>query len=460
MKTFEPRPYQRIALDFIASRERCALWAGMGLGKSSTGLMLCDLRYRFHDETHPTLIVAPLRVASDTWPTESRKWSRFAGLEVVPIVGDLKARTAAMTRDAPIFTTNYEQLEWLVEHWGDRWPYRHVIADESTRLKGFRLRQGGRRARALGRVAHKHVKTFVELTGTPAPNGVADLWGQTWFLDGGQRLGRTFSAFTQRWFTLGRDGFSLQPLPHAQTEIQHLLRDVCLTLDARDWFDVREPIRNRVEVDLPKKARATYREMEREMFALISGHEVEAFHAAARTMKCLQLANGAAYIDEHAEHAEAFVEVHDEKLEALRSIVEEAGGAPVLCAYHFKSDRTRILKRFPDALDVATPAGLAAAKKGKGRLWIGHPASMGHGIDGLQQHCNIAAFFGSWWDLEQRQQFIERIGPVRQAQAGLDRPVFVHDIVARGTIDEIVLARHESKRSVQDLLLDAMKGSR
>lgn len=457
MKTFTPRSYQRLALDFIASRERCALWAGMGLGKSSTSLMLCDLRYNFHGENAPTLVLAPLRVARTTWQDEARKWTRFAGLEVVPVVGERAQRMELLKQDAPIFATNYEFLPALVEHFGDRWPFRHVIADEATRLKSFRLRQGGRRAQALGRIAHKHVKTFLELTGTPSPNGIADLWGQLWFLDAGKRLGRTFSAFTERWFRKGHDGYSMEALPHAQAEVQAKLRDICLTLDPKDWFDLREPIRNTVTVELPKKARAIYREMERELFALIGGHEVEALNAASKTMKCLQLANGAAYIDEAASRYEV---VHDEKLDALESVLEEAGGAPVLCAYHFKSDRARILKRWPDAIDVAQPEGERAAKAGKGRLWIGHPASIGHGVDGLQEHCNIVAFFGHWWDLEQRAQFVERVGPVRQAQAGKDRPVFIHDIVARGTVDELVIARHASKREVQDLLLEAMKGPR
>lgn len=453
MREFIPRPYQRIAVEFILERPRCALWAPPGMGKTSTALAVCDVLHNLHGETRPTLVLAPLRVARDTWSTEARKWDRFAGLEVVPVVGDLKQRTAALRRDAPIYATNYEQLPWLVEHLDGRWPFGQVIADEATKLKGFRLRQGGRRARALGRVAHAAVERFIELTGTPSPNGILDLWGQAWFLDAGARLGRTWTAFTDRWFRVGRDGFSLEALPHAQAEVQALLRDLCLTLDPRDWFELEEPVRNVVEVELPKKVRQIYRDMEREMFALLAGGaELEAVNAAARTMKCLQLANGAAYVDD----AGAYEELHAEKLDALESVLEETA-APVLCAYHFKSDRARILRRFPDALDLATREGLAEAQAGRGRLWIGHPASMGHGIDGLQVHCNTACFFGHWWDLEQRAQFIERVGPVRQAQAGLRRPVFIHDIVARGTVDDLVLARHQTKREVQDLLLEAMK---
>jgi len=471
MREFTPRPYQSLAIEWIAARDRCALWAGMGMGKTSTTLGVIDLGL-LTGETQPTLVIAPLRVARDTWPAEVRKWDRFAHLEVSPVVGDLKERTTALRRDVPIFTTNYEQLPWLIEHLGDRWPFGRIVSDESTKLKNTRIARvvhpktgkpywrhaGGQRSRALGRKSHRTPK-FLELTGTPSPNGVIDLWGQAWHLDMGQRLGYSFEAFTRRWYSkkmLPDGGVQYEPHAHAQAEIQALLGDICLTLDPKDWFDLREPLHNVIRVELPKKARALYRDMEREMFAVIGGRDVEAVNAAAKTMKCLQLANGAAYVDERGETYEV---VHDEKLDALESILEEAPG-PVLCAFHFKSDRARILRRFPDALDVSTPAGFAAARAGQGRLWLGHPASMGHGLDGLQEHCHTAAIFGHWWDLEQRQQFIERIGPVRQAQAGKDRVVTIHHIVARATVDELVIARHESKREVQDLLLEAMKGAK
>lgn len=469
MRSWSPRPYQTLALEFILQRDRCALWAGMGMGKTSTSLAVCDCLYNLHGETRPTLVIAPLRVARTTWPDEVGKWTQFSTLDIVPVVGDLKERTAAMKRDAPIFTINYEQIPWLMDHLGDAWPFGMVIADEATRLKNTRIARkvhpksgkvfwqhaGGTRSRALGRKTHRTPR-FLELTGTPSPNGLIDLWGQMWHLDMGKALGYSFEAFTRRWYskTVLPGTVVYEPHDHAQAEIQALLGDLCLTLDPKDWFDLQEPIHNTIFVDLPKRARQAYRDMEREMFALIAGmHEVEAVNAASKTMKCLQLANGAAYIDD----AGTFEVVHDEKLDALESIVEEASGAPVLCAYHFKSDRARILKRFPDAIDIALPEGEKAAKAGKGKLWIGHPASIGHGIDGLQEHCNIVAFFGMWWDAEQRAQFIERVGPVRQAQAGKERPVWIHDIVARGTVDELVQARHATKRGVQDLLLEAMK---
>ncbi|MFD2298368.1 DEAD/DEAH box helicase [Paracidovorax citrulli] len=454
-KHFTPRPYQQLITNHILTHERCAIWAGMGMGKTSGTLNAIDALLLAEDD--PVLVVAPLRVARTTWPDEVRKWEHLRGINVVPIVGGQAERLLALRTPAQVYTINYENLPWLVEHWGDRWPYRTVVLDEATKVKGFRLKQGTQRAKALAQVAHTHVRRLVQLTGTPSPNGLQDLWGQAWFIDRGQRLGRTYTAFSQRWFQASHDGYGSTPLAHAQKEIQDLMRDVCLTVDAKDWFDLREPIVNTIHVDLPMQARKHYREMEKAMFTEIESHQVEAFNAAARTIKCLQIANGAAYVGEGSED---WKELHDAKLQALDSIIEEAGGAPVLVAYHFKSDLARLQRAYPDGIHLSSHAGLRAAQAGKGRVWFGHPASMGHGVDGLQQHCNILAFFGHWWTLEDRLQMIERIGPTRQMQAGHDRPVFIHNIVARDTVDELVMARIETKREVQDLLLEAMKTRR
>ena len=452
-RPFVPRPYQRRIVDHVLEHPRCAVWAGMGLGKTSATLAALDT-LRLLDDA-PALVVAPLRVAQSTWPDEAAKWAEFAHLEVVPVVGTAAQRAAALSRPAAIYTTNYEQLPWLVEHFGERWPFRTVVADESTRLKSFRTRQGGARARALGAIAHEHVERFIELTGTPSPNGLQDLWGQLWFLDRGERLGRSFAAFAQRWFRQAYNGFGLEPLAHAQAEIETRLRDLCLSLDARDWFDLREPIVNVLRVDLPTRARALYEQMEREMFLELAGAEVEAFDAASRTIKCLQLANGAIYTDD----AGAWAEVHDAKLAALESIVGEAAGAPVLVAYHFKSDLARLLRAFPRGRHLdQDPQTIRDWNAGRIPVLFAHPASAGHGLN-LQDGGNILAVLGHWWDLEQYQQIVERIGPTRQAQAGHDRPVYIHQIVAADTIDELVVERRLTKRRVQDLLLAAVKAA-
>ncbi len=451
-RDFTPRPYQSLITGHALDVPRCAVWAGMGLGKTISTYNALDALF-LAGEDAPVLVLAPLRVARTTWPEEARKWSHLRHIDVMPIVGDEATRKAALKYDASVYTCNFDNLVWLVEHFGDRWPFKTVVIDEATKLKGFRLRQGTKRSKALGKIAHTKCTRFIELTGTPSPNGLADLWGQMWFIDAGHRLGRTYDAFRQRWFQKSFDGFGTTALPHAQEEIQAKLRDVCLTIDAADWFDLTAPIINNIYVDLPIRARALYRDMEREMFMEIEGYGVEAFNAAARTGKCLQIANGAAYIDDK----QNWKEVHDEKIQALDDIVEEANGAPVLVAYNFKSDLTRLMAAFPKGRPLdADPATISDWNAGRIPILFAHPASAGHGLN-LQDGGNILVFFGHNWNLEERLQIVERIGPVRQLQAGHNRPVFIHNIIARNTVDELVIERIETKREVQDILLQAMK---
>ncbi len=460
----------------------------MGLGKTPVALTLLESLYTFGGETQPTLILGPLRVARKVWTDECRKWNHLSGLSVVPIIGTEKERLQALRFDAPVYTTNYDNLVWLIEHWGDRWPYHTVIADESDYIKGHRISYrtrklkgggvskefingaGAKRAAAMARIAHTHIKRFIELTGTPAPNGLVDLWGQMWYLDRGARLGRTFEAFHDRWFgyrnrTDEKTGKKITErflFPHADAEIHRALGDICLTIDGKDWFDLNDPLINTVYVDLPSKARKLYDEMEKEMFIQIEQCSAEAFNAAARTQKCLQIANGACYVDPLAEddtspRSKEWKHIHDEKLMALESIVHETAGAPLLVCYEFKSDLARLLKAFPKGRALRNSQDEDDFADGKIPLLFVHPKSAGHGIDGFQRHCCNIVFFGFNWSLGQRMQVIERIGPVRQMQAGFERLVTIHNIVARDTVDELVLERHESKREVQDLLLAACK---
>jgi len=461
-KPYTPRPYQHQAAAHLLDLPRCALWAGMGMGKTVATLTALDILFLAGEPT-PALVVAPLRVAGRVWPREAAKWEHLTNIEVRPILGtEIERKAALRDSNANVFTINYENLPWLLDTVGlERWPFATVIADESTKLKGFRLKQGTQRARALGRIAHTKVKRFVELTGTPAPNGLIDLWGQVWFLDAGQRLGRIFDAYKERWFQAvpGSEGYTqLKPLAHAQAEIESRLRDLCLTLDPRDHFNLHAPIYSVVEVELPDKVRRKYEQFERELFMQLEGHDIEAFNAASRTMKCLQLCNGAVYKQEDkVSDGSPWVVVHDAKIDALEDIIEEAAGMPVLVAYQFKSDLARLQRAFPKGRHLAIEREFDEFLTGEYPVGFAHPKSMGHGVDGLQDVTNVIAFFGHWWDLELRQQIIERIGPVRQVQSGYDRPVFIYDIVAVDTVDELVIARHETKREVQDLLLEAMK---
>lgn len=446
---FNPREHQDIITAHIIKILRCAVWVLMGFGKSAAvlnALHILDLV----EDVFPVLIVAPLRVAQTTWPDEVQKWDQFKYMKVSVVAGTTREREYALKQKAHIFTVNFENLPWLVEKLGVKWPFKTIVVDEARKLKGFRLRQGTLRTKVLAKVAFLSQR-FIELTGTPAPKGLEDLWGQAWFLDKGERLGATYTAFMNRWFTKGWDGFSYDPLPHAQKDIEEKLKDVCLSLPAT-YFPTEEPIKINIPVRLSDDVMKKYRAMEKDMFTELGKHKIEAFNAAAKTMKCLQLANGAAYIDDKG----AWAEVHDAKIKALESIVEEAGGAPVLVAYNFISDLARLKKAFPKGRHLdKDPKTVKAWNAGEIPILFVHPASAGHGLN-LHHSCNILVFFSVNWDLELHQQVIERIGPARQKQSGYDRPVFLYFILAEKTIDYMVMERLESKKTVQEIIMAAM----
>lgn len=460
MTHFKPRVYQDLIMRHIIGVPRSACWASMGLGKTASTLFAIDLLKRCDADVFPVLILAPLRVAASTWPDEVEKWQADLNLSIAAVVGSADQRRQALKTPADVYSMNYENIPWLERTLGDDWPFRMIIADESTRLKSFRLGGGGGvRARALSRVAFKYVKRFVELTGTPAPNSLEDLWGQLWFLDRGQRLGKTFTAFHERWFypeRVGSNPHAVRWVAHdfAQQQITDAVKDVAVSLDAADYFDIQKPIENVIRVDLPPKARAVYDRLQREMVTeLESGKEITAFNAAGLTLKCLQCASGAVYTDDTG----AWEALHDEKVKALESVVEEAAGMPVLVAYHFKSDLERLLKAFPQGQQLdKDPQTIRDWNAGKIPVLFAHPASAGHGLN-LQDGGNILCFFSHWWDLEQFQQICERIGPTRQVQAGHPRPVFIHYIVAGNTVDELVIRRRKTKAAIQELLLENVK---
>lgn len=447
---FIPRPHQKLLIDHIHKHKRCALWVRMGLGKTSSVLAALD-QLALVDEVFPVLILAPLRVIQSVWPAEIQKWE-FKNFKISVIRGTSTERWQFLfnRKTANTFAINYENIPWMIKALGDEWPFKTIIADESSKLKGFRLRQGTARAQALSKVAFKSER-FIELTGTPASNGVKDCWAPAWFLDGGKRLGSSFSAFSKRWFTLGFDGYSLQPMPHAQKEIQTLLSDICLSI-GDEHFPVDKPVTSNISVKLPAPVMKQYKEFEKEMFLKLKEHEVEAFNAAALTGKCHQFANGAVYTDDKKN----YVEVHDEKIQALESIIEEASGATVLVAYHFKSDLERLKKAFPKSWVLGTePVIVDWWNQGKLPLLFAHPASAGHGIS-LAEGGNILVYFSINWALEDHQQIAERLGPARQKQLGLNRPVYVYYITAEGTVDEIIMERLNGKKTVQELLMEAM----
>jgi SNF2 family DNA or RNA helicase len=480
MAVFTPRAPQRVIRDFALSQHaapRINIFASPGMGKTSEGYDIFE-SLRLVGEVNRCLVLAPKRVAVSTWPKERSKWAEsFGHLKVAAAIGTPAQRVAALASQPDILCINYDNIEWLLKMYeGVPWPYDMVMADESTRLKGLRVSfqrrkrgdgswgepflvgQGSSRAKALADIAHTKVRCWINLTGSPAPNGLQDLWGQQWFVDGGRRLGNSFKAFTDRWFrnVSREDGYTkLEPLRYAQAEIEEKMRECSVTIDARDWFDLDEVIEHHIYVDLPPSARKHYREIEKELFTQIEQEEIEVFNAGSKSNKCLQIGNGAVIFDTESGQ---WLPVHDEKIEALQSLVEETTGANLLVSYQFKADKARILKAFPQAVVLDdNPETIDRWNRGEIRMLLCHPQSAGHGLD-LQYGGWILVDYSSGWNLEYDEQVIERIGPMRQMQAGFKRSVFRYRIVARDTIEEYsVIPRLKSKSSVQEALKAAMK---
>lgn len=471
-KPFTPRPWQPLAIQHIVDNPRCAVWLNMGAGKGIVTLTALEAIEVLSGDAYPALVLGPLRVARKVWRDEVQKWDHTKHLTIANAIGTPNERHAAMRSGANIVALNYENVAWAVKHYKAQWPFKTIIADESRRLSAFRIMQGGAMTAALGKVAWLPiVKHLIQLTGTPSPNGLRNLWGQLWFLDKGTRLGLSYEAFEERWFAykritdaLGKSHVQATIQKGSTVEIHEKVRDLCMSINLSEWVDIAKPVFIPIKVELPKEARRTYREMERDFFTKIETHEIEAFGAAAKSMKLLQIANGAAYLDPDVTNdddpkARAYKVVHNAKIDALQSIIEEAGDMPVIVAYQFKSDVPRITAAFPkDTVRVLkSEKDEDDFKAGLIPILLAHPKSAGHGIDGFQNVTNILVFFGCGWDLELRQQILERIGPVRQMQSGFDRPVFIYDIIVENSIDEDVLLRHESKRDVQDILLEATR---
>lgn len=468
------RPYQYMIRDFILNVPKCAVWSFMGSGKTVSTLTALDTIQMSGLEERPALVVAPLRVARDVWPNEIHEWPHLEHMKIVPVLGTPHQRLDALRKHADVYTINFENLEWLIGTLWDRWPFGSIVIDESTKIKSLRASvrknkqgtefvagQGGARAKALLKVVYQHKPSrFIELSGTPASKGLQDLWGQIYFLDYGKRLGNVFEAFKNRWFRQSYDGFSIEPQPFAQEQIQDQLKDICLALKSEDWFDLEKSIQRDIVVELPTEARRMYRDMERTLLAEIAnGHKIEAFNAGARTMKCRQLAAGAAYLGKPGElpGKREWAEIHDAKLDALEEIVEECGGAPILVAYNFKSDLERLMKRFKHGRHLDNkPQTIKDWNAGKIPILFSHPESAGHGLN-LQHGGNILVYFSFDWKAEPYAQIAERIGPVRQAQAGYKRNVYIYRIIAKNTVEEDIIDVLEKNRSIEETLMNGLK---
>jgi len=386
-------------------------------------------------------------VAEDTWAREAAKWDHLRYLRIAKILGPEKQRLAALNIDADIYVINRENVVWLVEHCGKRWPFDMVIIDELSSFKSNKAQ----RFRALRKV-RPLIKRIVGLTGTPAPNGLIDLWPQVYLLDRGERLGKTIRGYRERYFVPGRRNrttvFNWIPKPEAEKAIYDKLSDICVSMSANDWLELPERIDNFIPVQLSPEAREQYRRLERDLLLPLAGSDVVANTAAALSIKLLQMANGAVY-DENG----LAKEIHNAKLEALEDILEAANGQPVLVYYSFRHDLERLqryLKKHKPR-QLKYQADIEDWNRGEIPVLLAHPASAGHGLN-LQAGGHIIVWFGLTWSLELYQQANARLDRQGQQQG-----VIVHHLVAEGTVDEDVKRALEGKALGQEALLSAVK---
>ena len=446
MKTFKPYPHQVAGVDWIIQHPASALIWGMGTGKTVTTLTALDRLLNDYLEDGPVLVIAPKRVALDTWTSESEGWAHLAHLRVSTVIGTQKQRVAALATPADIYVINRENVVWLTEYLGGAWPFPIVVVDE---LSSFKSSQS-KRWRALRRVRGR-IRRFIGLTGTPRPNGLEDLWPQLYLLDLGDRLGKTLSAFRARYLVPdkmnGHVVYSYRPKPGAEDEVYGRISDVCMSIKKEDVLSLPGQIYTDVVVrpspDLLKK----YKKFEREkvLECLDEAGEVVAGSAAALTNKLLQFANGAVYDMDGAVH-----EIHDLKLDALEELVEQAGGDPVLILYAYRHDEGRIAARIP-CRKLDTSEDIRDWNAGRIPVAIAHPASIGHGLN-LQYGGHILIWFGLTWSLELYQQANERLN--RPGQTEVCR---IFHLVLKGTHDERVLGALAHKEKGQAAAIEALR---
>ena len=396
--------------------------------------------------TH-VLIVAPWLVAREVWLKESQRWDHLRDLHVTALIGTPDARRARLLAPSAVTVINPELLPWLADTLGEDWPFTTVVFDESTRLKGYRAssrflpRPGSRpgratkRAASLAQHAHHRVQRWINLSGTPVANGYLDLWGPQWFVDGGLALGRTFGAYKARWFE-PENAYSPHPRlklkPYSELQIQERLKPTTHAVRAQDWFTLLTPVERTICIELPPDARRAYTSMQRHLAVDLNEGRVSALNAGVKAGKLRQIASGAVYRDERED---SWSVVHEERLEALASLQEELAGAPLLVVIQYRHEAVQILKRFPQAVEIHAPGALERWNAGQIPMLVLHAASAGHGLN-LQHGGHHICYYSPYSDNELYSQVLERIGPVRQQQAGFDRNVFIHHLEAHDTVDQ------------------------
>lgn len=440
---YEPHNYQQFATDFILEHPISCLMLDMGLGKTVITLTaLWQLALDSFDVSR-ILVIAPKRVAEDTWPKELSKWEHLSGLDATLVMGTQAEREAALRQQTFLYIINRENVSWLVAN--HPWDFDMVVIDE---LSSFKSNQA-QRFKAMKKV-RPLVSRIVGLTGTPAPNSLLDLWPEMYLMDMGQRLGRFIGRFRDRFFTPDKRSreiiYSYKPREGAEEAIYDLISDICISMKAVDYLDMPELIMNRVEVSMDSRERKIYDDFQRDMVVSLQGEELDAVNAAALSGKLTQMANGAVYGENRK-----VLHIHDRKLDALEDLMEAANGKPLLVAYWYEHDLQRIKTRFKNARCIDTTKDIDDWNAGKIPLALIHPASAGHGLNLQEGGCTIV-WFGLTWSLELYQQLNARLW--RQGQK---HTVVIHHIVTKGTHDADVLRALDNKDTRQSALIDAVR---
>ena len=439
---YVPHEYQKYAQDFIINNSACALLLDMGLGKTVITLTSLWILLFDYFEISKVLVIAPLRVAQDTWSKECEKLDHLKGLKISKVLGSEKERRMALFDKADIYIINRENVEWLCNNYD--FDFDMIVIDELSSFKS----SSSKRFKALRKIRPR-VKRIVGLTGTPAPNTLMDLWSQINLIDMGQRLGRFISNYRNDYFIPDKRNaqviFSYKPREGAEEEIYKRISDICVSMKACDYLDMPERIDNIVHVKMSEDEKKLYKKLEKDMLLPLADGEIDAVNAAALSNKLLQMANGAVY-DELKETKI----IHDRKLEALEDLIEAANGKSVLIFYAYKHDKERIVKKFK-VTEISTSKEISKWNERKIQIAIAHPASTGHGLN-LQAGGSTIIWFGLTWSLELYQQANARLW--RQGQKDT---VIIHHIVSKGTIDEEVMSALQRKQCGQENLINAVK---
>mgnify|MGYP001019031095 CR=1 FL=1 len=448
---FKPHAYQQHCIDKIEEIKKIGLFLDMGLGKTVTTLTaIKDLKYnRF--QVRKVLVIAPKKVAEGTWTKEKDKWNHTKMLRVSPVLGSLQKRIRALNTPADIYIINRENVVWLVDYYRNAWPFDMVVVDESSSFKNHKAK----RFKALASMSG-HIDRLVELTGTPSPNGLNDLWSQVFLLDGGERLGRKYTHFRERYFDPGDRGnnviYNYKAKPGSEDSILEKISDICISMKAEDYLQLPDIIYHTIPVELDSKSAKAYYDLEREMVLELpeAEEEISVTSAAALSNKLLQLANGALYDEDHNVH-----EVHNCKIEAFMELIESLQGKPALVFYNYQHDRDRILKALKGTKlrvrELKTTEDEDDWNNHEVDILLTHPASSAYGLN-LQQGGNHVIWFGLNWNYELYTQANKRLH--RQGQL---KKVIIHHLVCSGTRDEDVMEALERKEGVQNWVMESLK---